>query len=49
MISTKLTYPCRFACLSLSLPLGSAGPPGHVPSSVDILAVFERELSMAGH
>lgn len=38
MISTKLTFPCRFACLSLSLPLGSAGPPwGYVPSSVDIL------------
>lgn len=31
MISTKLTFPCRFACLSLSLPLGSAGPPGPRP------------------
>lgn len=31
MISTELTFPCRFACLSLSLPLGSAGPPGPRP------------------
>lgn len=38
MISTKLTFPCRFACLSLSLPpWAQLAPRGHVPSSVDIL------------
>lgn len=38
------------AGLSLSVPApGLSWPPSHVPSSVDILAVFERELSSGGH
>lgn len=31
MISTKLTFPCRFACLSLSLPLAQLAPLGPRP------------------
>lgn len=38
------------AGLSLSVPApGLSWPPSHVPSSIDILAVFERELSSGGH
>lgn len=39
------------ADLSLSFPVPAPGlswPPSHVPSSVDILAVFERKLSYGG-
>lgn len=36
--------------ISLSVPApGLSWPPSHVPSSVDILAVFEREFSYGGH
>lgn len=36
--------------ISLSVPApGLSWPPSHVPSSTDILAVFERELSYGGH
>lgn len=39
-----------FLQISLSVPApGLSWPPSHVPSSVDILAVFERELSYGGH
>lgn len=41
MISTKLTYPCRFACLSLSLPLGSAGPRATSPLPLTYLLYLD--------